>query len=123
MAGQISEGTGPRTRGLWSPPARSYAVSDLLPINAGLERRGRLWPQVVQPPARRDVQFGPPAQARGPADDRGQRFLDHKYKLRELISREVGLEHNNDAYARLINGEVRRTQPRPLLLTSGCTRL
>jgi S-(hydroxymethyl)glutathione dehydrogenase/alcohol dehydrogenase len=36
-------------------------------------------------------------------------FMDGKYKLRELISREVELEDLNDAYDRLIKGEVKRS--------------
>jgi S-(hydroxymethyl)glutathione dehydrogenase/alcohol dehydrogenase len=36
-------------------------------------------------------------------------FMDGKYKLRELISREVDLEDLNDAYDRLIKGEVKRS--------------
>jgi S-(hydroxymethyl)glutathione dehydrogenase / alcohol dehydrogenase len=36
-------------------------------------------------------------------------FMDGKYRLRELISREVELEDLNDAYERLINGEVKRS--------------
>jgi Zn-dependent alcohol dehydrogenase len=36
-------------------------------------------------------------------------FMDGTYKLRELISREVELEDLNDAYERLVNGEVKRS--------------
>lgn len=36
-------------------------------------------------------------------------FMDGKYKLRELISREVELEDLNDAYDRLVKGEVKRS--------------
>jgi S-(hydroxymethyl)glutathione dehydrogenase / alcohol dehydrogenase len=36
-------------------------------------------------------------------------FMDGKYKLRELISCEVALEDLNDAYDRLIKGEVKRS--------------
>jgi len=36
-------------------------------------------------------------------------FMDGKYKLRELISREVELEDLNNAYDRLIKGEVKRS--------------
>ena len=36
-------------------------------------------------------------------------FMDGKYKLRELISREVELEDLNDAYDRLLKGEVKRS--------------
>jgi S-(hydroxymethyl)glutathione dehydrogenase/alcohol dehydrogenase len=36
-------------------------------------------------------------------------FMDGRYKLRELISREVELEDLNDAYDRLIRGEVKRS--------------
>jgi S-(hydroxymethyl)glutathione dehydrogenase/alcohol dehydrogenase len=36
-------------------------------------------------------------------------FMDGRYKLRELISREVDLEDLNDAYDRLIKGEVKRS--------------
>ena len=36
-------------------------------------------------------------------------FMDGKYKLRELISREVDLEDLNDAYDQLIKGEVKRS--------------
>jgi len=36
-------------------------------------------------------------------------FMEGKYKLRELISREVDLEDLNDAYDRLIKGEVKRS--------------
>jgi Zn-dependent alcohol dehydrogenase len=36
-------------------------------------------------------------------------FMDGRYKLRELISREVELEDLNDAYDRLIKGEVKRS--------------
>ena len=36
-------------------------------------------------------------------------FMRGKYKLRELISGEVGLDGLNDAYARLERGEVRRS--------------
>src|SRR5438128_11523128 len=36
-------------------------------------------------------------------------FMDGKYRLRELISREVELEDLNDAYDRLIKGEVKRS--------------
>ncbi|MGE3273005.1 MAG: Zn-dependent alcohol dehydrogenase [Chloroflexota bacterium] len=36
-------------------------------------------------------------------------FMDGKYKLRELISREVDLEDLNNAYDRLVKGEVKRS--------------
>jgi S-(hydroxymethyl)glutathione dehydrogenase/alcohol dehydrogenase len=36
-------------------------------------------------------------------------FMDGKYRLRELISREIDLEDLNDAYDRLLRGEVKRS--------------
>jgi Zn-dependent alcohol dehydrogenase len=36
-------------------------------------------------------------------------FMSGKYKLRELISREVDLEDLNAAYDSLIRGEVKRS--------------
>ena len=36
-------------------------------------------------------------------------FMDGKYKVRELISREIELEDLNDAYDRLLKGEVKRS--------------
>ncbi len=36
-------------------------------------------------------------------------FMDGRYKLRELVSRRIGLDELNDAYAALERGEVRRS--------------
>ncbi|MQA06627.1 MAG: zinc-binding dehydrogenase [Streptosporangiales bacterium] len=35
-------------------------------------------------------------------------FMDGRFRLRELVSREVGLDEVNDAYGRLAAGEIRR---------------
>lgn len=35
-------------------------------------------------------------------------FMDGRFRLRELVSREVGLDEINDAYGRLAAGEIRR---------------
>jgi S-(hydroxymethyl)glutathione dehydrogenase/alcohol dehydrogenase len=36
-------------------------------------------------------------------------FMDGKYKMRELISRSVGLDEVNHAYDLLLQGEVKRS--------------